>query len=126
MRQHVAPVVPIVPAPFAIVEPLFDALQIQNFGQSIGFMTRVVPFASAQNGAHVLVFPTAGHIREVFVRVVEVNIRIVIALEKRTDVERAADCRAMRTTIMASEVEYLANNDVFVSVMCSHPVGWVN
>ena len=45
-------------------------------------MARVVPFAGANDYAHVVVFPRIGRVREIFVRTVEVNIIIVIAVEK--------------------------------------------
>ena len=65
IRQHVAPVVPIVAAPFPVVEPVLDALGIQNFRQAIGFMACVVPLASAEDDAHVVVFPWVGRVRQI-------------------------------------------------------------
>ena len=45
-------------------------------------MPGVVPFAGADDDAHVIVFPWIGRIRQIFIRAVEVNAVIVIAVEK--------------------------------------------
>jgi hypothetical protein len=82
VRQHVAPVVPIVAAPFSVIEPVLDALGIQDLRQAIGFVACVVPFASAEDNAHVIVFPWVGRVRQVFVGTVEINVVVVIAVEK--------------------------------------------
>jgi hypothetical protein len=82
IRQHVAPVIPIVAAPFSIVEPVLDALGIQNFGYAIGLVACVVPFTSAEGNAHVIVFPWIGHVRQAFVRAIEINVVVMIAVEK--------------------------------------------
>ena len=37
--------------------------------------------------AHVIVFPGVGYVRQIFIRTVEVNVVIVVAFEKRADVE---------------------------------------
>jgi hypothetical protein len=50
-------------------------------------MARIVPFAGADDDAHVIVFPRVGRVREIFVRTVEANVVVVIAGEKRADVE---------------------------------------
>jgi len=44
-------------------------------------VARVVPFASADDDAHVIVFPWVGYVRQIFVRTVEVNVVVVIAVE---------------------------------------------
>src|SRR6266496_3751348 len=82
IRQHVAPVVPIVAAPFSIVEPALDALGIQDLRQAIRFVACVIPLARAENDAHVIVFPWVGYVRQVFVGTIEINIVVVIAVEK--------------------------------------------
>ena len=81
------PVVPIVAPPSAVIQPMLDALRIQNGGQSIGFTSRVVPFAGTENDAHVIAFPRFGHVWEVFVWAVKVNVVIVITVEERADIE---------------------------------------
>src|SRR5438132_8537242 len=48
-REHLAPVIPIVAAPFSVIEPMLHAFGIQNFRQSIRFVPGVVPFAGAEN-----------------------------------------------------------------------------
>ena len=45
-------------------------------------MARVVPFASPDDDAHVVVFPWVSDVREIFVRAVEINVVVVIAVEK--------------------------------------------
>jgi hypothetical protein len=76
-----------VSAPFSLVEPVFDTLRIQDFRQAIGFVACVVPFASSQNDAYVIVFPRINRVREIFIWTVEVDVVVVIAVEKRADVE---------------------------------------
>ena len=53
-------------------------------------MASVVPFAGAENDAHVIVFPRVGGVREIFERAVEVNVVVMIAVEEIADVERTA------------------------------------
>ena len=50
-------------------------------------MTCVVPFARAEDDAHVIVFPWVRHVRQILVRAVEINIVVVIAVEEIADVE---------------------------------------
>ena len=50
-------------------------------------MAGVVPFAGANDDAHVIVFPGVGYVRQIFIRTVEVNVVILVAFEKRADVE---------------------------------------
>ena len=45
-------------------------------------MACVIPLAGAEDDAHVVVFPRIGRIRQVFVGTVEINIVVVIAVEK--------------------------------------------
>ena len=45
-------------------------------------MARIVPFTSAEDDAHVVVFPRVGQIPQVFVGTVEINVVVVIAAEK--------------------------------------------
>ncbi len=53
----------------------------------MGFVACVVPFAGSENDAHVIVFPRVSRVREIFIRTVEVDVVVVIAVEKRADVE---------------------------------------
>ncbi len=61
---------------------MLDAFRIKNLGETIGFVARVVPFASPDDDAHVIVFPWVSDVREIFVRAVEINVVVVIAVEK--------------------------------------------
>ena len=45
-------------------------------------MADVVPFAGADDDSHVIVFPFVDDVREIFVRAVEINVVVVIAVEK--------------------------------------------
>ena len=58
-------------------------------------MPRVVPFTSAENDAHVIEFPRVGDVRHVVVRTVEIDVVVVIAIEKRADIDRAAEGNEM-------------------------------
>jgi hypothetical protein len=58
-------------------------------------MACVIPFAGTKNDAHVVVFPRIGRVREIFVRAVEINVVVVIAVEKWADVKRAAQADEM-------------------------------
>src|SRR5207248_10191584 len=58
-------------------------------------MTRVIPFAGPENDVHVVVFPRVGHVRQIFVRVVEINVVVVIAVEEIADLEGAAQADEM-------------------------------
>src|SRR5438477_5578563 len=91
VRQHVAPVIPIVAAPFAVIEPMLDAFGVQNLGEPVGFVPGVVPFAGADDDADVIVFPRIGRVRQILERAVEINVVVVIAVEEVADVERAAE-----------------------------------
>jgi hypothetical protein len=61
---------------------MLDAFGIQDFGEAIGFVAGVIPFPSAEDDAHVIVFPWVGNILQIFVGAVEVNIVVMIAVEK--------------------------------------------
>ena len=74
---------------------MLNAFGIQNGGQPIGFIARVVPFAGAKNDAHVIVFPRVGHVWQMFVRAVEIDIVVVITVEERADIEGAAQADKM-------------------------------
>ena len=50
-------------------------------------MAGVVPFASTDNDAHVVVSPRVGYVWQIFVRTVEVNVVVVIPIEERADIE---------------------------------------
>ena len=64
-------------------------------GEPDRFVARVIPFAGAENDAHVVVLPRIGHVRQIFVRAVEINVVVVIAVEKIADIERAAQADEM-------------------------------
>ena len=61
---------------------MLDAFRIKNLGETIGFVARVVPFASPDDDVHVVVFPWVSDIRQIFIRAVEINIVVVIPVEK--------------------------------------------
>jgi len=42
----------------------------------------VIPFAGANDDAHVIVFPRVGYVRQIFIRAVEVNVVVVITIKK--------------------------------------------
>ena len=62
-------------------------------------MARVIPFARADDDAHVIEFPRIGHVRQVVVGAVEINVVVVIAVEEIADVERAAQADEMADRI---------------------------
>src|SRR5947209_10528263 len=153
IRQHVAPVIPIMAAPFAVIEPVLNALRIQNLRQPIRFVAGVVPFAGADDDAHVAVFPRIGRVRQIFVRTIEINVVVVIAVEEIADIERpaqtdevtygigmperdisgviSAEARSANrdSTSMAlasRQIEYVVYDHIFVSVMGFHPIGRMN
>ena len=69
---------------------MLNALGIQNSREAIGFITCVVPFAGAEDDAHVIVFPRVVHIWQIFIRAIEVNVVVVITVEERANIERPA------------------------------------
>src|SRR5438874_13547691 len=116
-------------------------------------MARVIPFAGAKDYAHVVVFPRIGRVREIFVRTIEINIIIVITIEERADVERAAqademahqirvtksnirsvisaearaaDRNAMTIAFPPCEIEHVAHDYVYVSVVRARTVRGTN
>src|SRR5438309_5746879 len=90
VRQHVAPVVPVMATPLAVVEPVANPFRIENARHAKRFVSRVVPFAGAENDAHVVVLPRVRDVGDVLVGVVKINIVVVIALKEITDIEGAA------------------------------------
>ena len=54
-------------------------------------MPRVIPFAGPDDDIHVVVFPWVGHVRQIFVRAVEITVLVVVAVEEIADLERAAE-----------------------------------
>src|SRR4029450_5899577 len=68
---------------------------MRNFGEPIRFVAGVIPFAGADDDAHVIVFPRIGYVRQIFVGAVEVNVVVMIPIEERADVERAAQADEM-------------------------------
>jgi hypothetical protein len=63
----------------------------------------VVPFAGANDDAHVIVFPGVGYVRQIFIRTVEVNVVILVGFEKRADVESATQADEMAHQIRVSK-----------------------
>src|SRR3954452_5829406 len=105
-------------------------------------MAGIIPFAGAENDTHVIEFPWVGHVREIFVRAIEINIVVVVAVEKIADFEGTAQtdkmtnqvgmfesniggvisaktCAAnpypMRAGFTPRKVEYITHNDIFIS-----------
>ena len=78
------------PAPFSVIEPVANAFCIQDAGQAHRFMAGVIPLSRPQNDSHMIEFPRIGDVREVFIRAVEVNVVIVIAVKIIPDFEGAA------------------------------------
>ena len=66
-------------------------------------MAGVVPFAGAENNAHVIVFPRVRCVRQIFIRAIEVNVVVVITIEERADIERAAQADEMTYQIRVAE-----------------------
>src|SRR5205823_957728 len=116
-------------------------------------MACVIPFTGTKDDAHVFVFPRIGRVREIFVRTVEINIIIVITIEERADVERAAqademahqigmtksnirsvisaearaaDRNAMTIAFAPCEIEHVPYDHIFVSVVRAYPVRGMN
>ena len=116
-------------------------------------MASVVPFAGSDDDAHVIVFPRVGCVRQIFVGAVEVNVVVVVAVEKRTDVEGttqtdevadkigmakgdvpgvigaqagAAHGHTVAMTFSSREIEHVAHNNVFVGIVRSHAIGRMN
>ena len=54
-------------------------------------MPRVIPFAGPDDDVHVVVFPRVGHVRQILIRAVEINVVVVVAVEEIADLERAAE-----------------------------------
>ena len=50
-------------------------------------MASVIPFAGANDDAHVIVFPRVGYVRQIFIRAVKVNVVVVLPVEKRADIK---------------------------------------
>ena len=58
-------------------------------------MAGVIPLSRPQNDSHMIEFPRIGDVREVFIRAVEVNVVIVIAVKIIPDFEGAAQADEM-------------------------------
>ena len=116
-------------------------------------MARVIPFAGPENDVHVVVFPRVGHVRQIFVRAVEINVVVVIAVEEIADLEgaaqadkmtdgvgvpesdvggviRAQTCAAhpdaMSVAFAPREIEDVTHDNVFVSDMSANAIGGMN
>ena len=70
---------------------MLNAFGVQDVGKPHRFMPGIIPLPGAENDAHVVEFPRIIDVRQVVVGTVEINIVVVIAIEKRTDIERAAE-----------------------------------
>jgi hypothetical protein len=66
-------------------------------------VARVIPFAGPENDVHVIVFPRVGHVRQIIVRAVEINVVVVIAVEEIADIERAAQADEMADGVGMAE-----------------------
>ena len=80
-------------------------------------MPRIIPFARAEDDAHMIETPCVWHVRQIIVGTVEVDVFVVIAVEKVADVEGAAQADQMTDQIrmperdvrrMRSEMELLS------------------
>ena len=58
-------------------------------------MAGIIPFAGSENNVQVIELPWVGHVRQIFVRAVEINIVIVVTVEKVGDLEGAAQADEM-------------------------------
>src|SRR5438445_12520280 len=86
-------------APFAVIEQMLNAFRIQNLREPIGFVAGVVPFYGFKDDASVIIFPRVGRVRQIFIRTVEINIVVVIAVEERADIERPAQANEVTDQI---------------------------
>src|SRR5437764_6513948 len=65
IRQHLPPVIPIVPAPTAVIEPMLDPFRVQALGEPIRFVAGFVPFSRAGDYRPAVVFPRLGRSRPI-------------------------------------------------------------
>src|SRR5438874_7280254 len=116
-------------------------------------MACVIPFAGTKDDAHVIVFPGIGRVRQIFVRTIEINVVVVIAVKKIADIERAAETdevtdrirmpkrnvgsmisaetgtahgNSMSMALASGQIEDVVNDYIFVSIMRFHPIGRMN
>src|SRR5437870_3252523 len=116
-------------------------------------MAGVIPFAGPENDVHVIEFPWVGHIRQIFVGAIEINVVVVIAVEEIADFEgtaqademtnrvcmpesdvsgvigaetRAANADAMSAAFAPREIEYIAHDHIFISELDAHAIGRMN
>lgn len=82
VRQHVAPIVPVVAAPFPVVEPMPNAFGVEQTGEPHAFLTRIIPLARPEDDAHVIEAPAIGQISAGIVGAVEVDVVVVVAAEE--------------------------------------------
>src|SRR6185503_17374460 len=99
MRQHVAPIIPIVPAPAPIIEEMMNAFGVEDLREPVALVPGVIPFAGAENDLHVIEAPRIGNVREVIVGAVEIDVVVVVAVEDIADVESAAQADEMADRI---------------------------
>src|SRR5439155_3059489 len=98
---------------------------------------------------HVVVFPGVGPVWQVFIWAVEVNVVVVIPVEERADVERAAqadnmtdgvrmtegnigrvisaqtgsaNCDSMATALPPRKIEHVMDDHIFIRVMGAHTI----
>ncbi len=91
------------PTPLSIVEPVINSFRAQNGRHAQTFVPGVIPFARAENDAHVIEFPRIGLVRQVIVRAVRINVVVVITVEEIADVECAAHADEMTNNIRMAE-----------------------
>src|SRR5436853_7457829 len=97
-----------------------------------------------------MVFPGIGRVRQIFVRTIEVNVVVVIAVKKIADIERAAETdevtdrirmrkrnvgsmistetgtahgNSMSMALASGQSEEVVNDYIFVSMMRVQPIG---
>src|SRR5947208_16281317 len=107
-------------------------------------------FSRAEDVSYVFAFPWVRDVWQIFIRAVEVNVVVVVTIEKRADVERAtqadevadqigmterdvpgvisaeagpANSDAMAIAFAPCQIEHVVDDHVFVGVMGAHPVG---
>jgi len=101
----------------------------------------------------VIVFPRVGHVWQVFIRAVEVNVVVAITVEERANIERpaqtdektdgvgmtkgnvgrvisaetgSANCDSMATALPPRKIEHVMDDQIFIRVMGAHAIGYVD
>ncbi len=108
MREHVPPVVPIVPAPLAVVEEMRDALRVEQVREVEVAVAAAVAVAGAEHDAHaadLVEEPRVVQVGQVVDRVGEVAVVVEITVEERPDVERPAQAEAVADEVGVAQGE---------------------